>query len=355
MALIDLRSDTVTHPTEEMRKSMAEAEVGDDGRERDPTARRLERMAADMLGKDEGLFVVSGTVSNTVAIMANVKEPGTILAHEKAHILRAEMGAVSTVASLFTMPVPGANGAMDLDALRGAVQPKLKDGQLPTVLIEVESTHNYAGGRALPLDHLAGVRQIADEFGIPVHMDGARIFNAAVALGVPARDIAKYADTVSFCLSKGLSAPIGSVIVGAAEVMDRAHAIRKMIGGTLRQAGVIAAPGIVALETMVDRLAEDHANAKLLAEGLHAVDPALVDPVAIESNIVMVDLSKSGKNTAWWAEKLHSLGVWTLPNPTTTMRLVTHRHISAEDAGTAARIIGEAWKEQVAGAELASA
>jgi threonine aldolase len=258
------------------------------------------------------------------------------------------MGALSTLAGLFYIPVPGADGAMDIAALRAAVQPKLKDGQLPTVLIEVESTHNYAGGKALPLDHLAAVREVADEFGIPVHMDGARIFNAAVALGVPAREIAKYVDTVSFCLSKGLSAPIGSVIVGPAETLERAHAIRKMIGGTLRQAGVIAAPGIVALERMVDRLAEDHATAKRLAAGLHAVDPGLVDPAGIDSNIVMVDVSKSAKTTAWWAENLKERGVWTLPNPTMTMRLVTHRHISEADIDRAVEIIGGLWTEQTA-------
>ncbi|MBL6945832.1 MAG: low specificity L-threonine aldolase [Rhodospirillales bacterium] len=346
MSLIDLRSDTVTLPTEAMRQAILDAELGDDGRERDPTARRLEKLSAEMLGKDEGLFVVSGTVSNTVAIMANVREPGTVLAHEKAHLLVAEMGAISTVGGLFYKPVPGANGAMDIDALRATIQPKLKDGQLPTVLIEVESTHNYAGGRALALDHLAAVRELADEFNLPIHMDGARIFNAAVTLGVDAREIAKYVDTVSFCLSKGLSAPIGSVIVGPAETMERAHAIRKMIGGTLRQAGIIAAPGVVALEEMVDRLGEDHANAKRLAANLNAIDPALVDPEEIESNIIMVDLSKSGRNAAWFSDALKPRGVWTLPNPTSTMRLVTHRHISETDVDKAAGIFGTLWNEQ---------
>ena len=346
MSLIDLRSDTVTLPTDAMRQAIQDAELGDDGRERDPTARRLEKLAAKMLGKDEGLFVVSGTVSNTIAVMANVREQGTVLAHEKAHLLVAEMGAISTIASLFCKPIPGANGAMDIDALRAAIQPKLKDGQLPTVLIEVESTHNYAGGRALALDHLAAVRELADEFGIPVHMDGARIFNAAAALGVTAREIAQYVDTVSFCLSKGLSAPIGSVIAGPAETMARAHAIRKMIGGTLRQAGIVAAPGIVALEEMVDRLGEDHAVAKRLATNLQAIDPTLADPAEIESNIIMVDLAKSGRNAAWFSDALRDRGVWTLPNPTTTMRLVTHRHISEQDADIAAQIFGTLWNEQ---------
>ena len=347
MSAIDLRSDTVTHPTDAMRKAMAEAEVGDDGRERDPTVRRLERMAAEMFGKDEGLFVVSGTVSNTLAIMAAVRERGTVLAHEKAHIFKSEMGGLSTLAGLFYIPVPGVRGVMDIDALRAAVQPKLTVGHLPTVLIEVESTHNFAGGRALPLDHLAAVREVADEFDIPVHMDGARIFNAAVALGVPVREIARYADTVSFCLSKGLSAPIGSVIVGPAEIIGRALAMRRMIGGTLRQAGVIAAPGIIALEQMVDRLAEDHVTAKRLAAGLHAIDPVLVDPTEVDSNIVMVDVTKSGKNAAWWAEALEERGVWTLSNPTMTLRLVTHRHISEADIDRAVEIFGALWAERM--------
>lgn len=347
MSLIDLRSDTVTLPTDAMRKAMADAEVGDDGRERDPTVRRLERMAADMMGKEDGLFVVSGTVSNALSIMASVRERGTVLAHEKAHIFKSEMGGLSTLAGLFYIPIPGERGAMDIDALRAAVQPKLSVGHLPTVLIEVETTHNFAGGRALPLEHLAAVREVADEFGIPVHMDGARIFNAAVSLGVPVRGIAQYVDTVSFCLSKGLSAPIGSVIVGPADVLERAHALRRMIGGTLRQAGVIAAPGIIALEQMVDRLPEDHVTAKRLAAGLQAVDPDLVDPADIESNIVMVDLAKSGRNAAWWSEALKERGVWTLANNTMIMRLVTHRHITEADADRAVEIIGGLWREQV--------
>lgn len=348
MSLIDLRSDTVTHPTPEMRAAMAEAKVGDDGRERDPTTRRLERLAADMLGKEDSLFLVSGTASNTLAMMSVVRGIGCVLAHEKAHILLSEMGALNTVAGLQHKTVPGPRGAMDIAALRSAIQPRLQPGKLPTVLIEVETTHNHAGGCALPLAHLAEVRAVADEFGIPVHMDGARIFNAAVALGVPVRDIAQYADTVSFCLSKGLSAPVGSLIVGPAEVLARAHPLRRMLGGTLRQSGVIAAPGIVALETMVDRLAEDHANAKRLATALHALDPTLVDPAEVETNIVMVDLGRSGRDAAWFAAELEGEGVWAGANPSTVMRLVTHRHIGTAEVDSAAAAFAAVWKRAAA-------
>lgn len=348
MPLIDLRSDTVTQPTEAMYEAMMRADLGDDGREGDPTTRRLEEMAAELLGKEAGLFVVSGTASNLVALLGVVEGRGTVLAHERAHILRTEMGGLATVTGQFYLPISGARGAMDLEALRTEIHPELAVGHLPTVLIEVETTHNSAGGCVLSLDHLAAVRALADEFSIPVHMDGARLFNASVALGVPAREIAQYADTVGFCLSKGLSAPVGSVVCGSSAVIERGRALRRMIGGTLRQSGVLAAAGIVALDTMIGRLAEDHENAKRLARALNAIDRDLVDPAEVETNIVMVNLEKSGRTTAWFAAEMQRRGIWTAANPTSVMRLVTHRHISVVDVDAAAEIIGAIWEEQTA-------
>lgn len=345
MALIDLRSDTVTQPTEAMREAMARAEVDDDGLGRDPTTRRLEEMAAAMLGKEAGLFVVSGTASNLVALLAVAPERGIVLAHRLSHILRAEMGGLGTLAGLFSTAIPGERGAMDLDALRAEIHPKLALGTLPTALIEVETTHNFSGGYALPLDHLAAVQGIGGEFGIPVHMDGARIFNAAAALGVPAREIAKYAGTVGFCLSKGLSAPVGSVLCGSAAVIERARLLRRMIGGTLRQSGVLAAAGIVALEQMVERLAEDHANAQRLARGLHAVHSGIVDPANVQTNIVMLDLAKSGRPSAWFAAGFERHGIRARGNDTPHMRMVTHRQITQADVDHALEAFAALWNE----------
>lgn len=349
MSQIDLRSDTVTQPTEAMREAMARAEVDDDGLGRDPTTRRLEKMAAEMMGKEDGVFVVSGTASNLVAVLAMVRERGIVLAHQLSHLVRAEMGGLGTIAGLFYTGIPGARGAMDLDALRAEIHPTLALGTLPTVLLEVETTHNFSGGCALPLEHLADVRAIADEFGIPLHMDGARIFNAAAALGVPAREVAQCADTVGFCLSKGLSAPVGSVLCGPADVIERARLLRRMIGGTLRQSGVLAAAGIVALEQMVDRLVDDHANAKRLAQGLAAVDPGIVDPAAIQTNIVMLDVAKSGRPSEWFAEGFARHGIRARGNATPAMRMVTHRQIGATDIDHVLAVFAGLWQEAVAG------
>ena len=237
---------------------------------------------------------------------------------------------------------------MDLDRLREAVVPKLAPGFQKTVLIALENTHNYAGGAVLPEDYMAAVHAMAGEHGIPVHVDGARIFNAAAALGVPVADLARHTDTLTFCLSKGLGAPIGAVLVGPQAVIDRGRSIRKMLGGTLRQAGMIAAAGIVALDHMVERLVEDHANAKRLAEGLNAIEPSLVDPDAVASNILVLDLAASGHSSAEWAERLNGKGLWTRGNDTYRMRFVTHHHVSGDDVDTAIAAFAETWAEFLA-------
>jgi threonine aldolase len=277
--------------------------------------------------------------------MAVPRERGIVLAHPLAHILRAEMGGLATVTGQFYTGIPGERGAMNLEALRAEIHPKLALGALPTVLIEVETTHNFSGGYALPLEHLAGVRALADEFGIPVHMDGARIFNAAAALGVPAREIAQYADTVGFCLSKGLSAPVGSVLCGPAAVIERGRLLRRMIGGTLRQSGVLAAAGIVALEQMIDRLADDHANAQRLAKGLNAVDRTIVDPATVQTNILMLDFAKSGRSSEWFAAGFERHGIRARGNATPAMRMVTHRQIGRADVDRVVEVFAALWQE----------
>src|SRR5947209_4150049 len=292
---IDLGSDTVTRPTERMLERMRHAELGDDGREGDPTVRKLEALAASILGKEAGVFVPSGTMANLVALLAHTGRGGEVLSDPGTHIYRSEMGGIAGLASLFHRTIPSRRGQMDLGALREAIKPALTPRGLGTALIVMETTHNDAGGAVLPLAYMAAVHGMAEDAGVPVHIDGARVFNAAVKLGVPASEIAAHGESLGFCISKGLSAPVGSVLCGSTAFITRARAFRRMVGGNLRQAGVIAAAGIVALEEMIDRLAEDHARAKRLAESLAAVHPSLIDPALVETNIVRLDLARSGR------------------------------------------------------------
>src|SRR5215216_5286834 len=245
--MIDLRSDTVTLPTEEMYEAMRRAELGDDGREGDPTVRRLEQLAAEMTGKQAALFVTSGTMANLVALLTHGERGGEVLLDAGAHILRSEMGGIAQLAGLFHRTVPGERGAPDAAALREMLSPKLAPNRLGTSLVCLETTHNSAGGAVMSLPHLAALRELTAEQGVPLHIDGARLFNAGVALGVKADAIAQHADSVCFCVSKGLSAPFGSLLCGSAAFIERARGFRRMVGGAMRQAGMMAAAGIIAL------------------------------------------------------------------------------------------------------------
>ena len=338
---IDLRSDTVTRPTEAMTEAIRRAELGDDGREGDPTVRRLEALAAEVTGKEAGLFVVSGTMGNLIALLAHTGRGGEVLLEQNSHIIRSEMGGVASIASLFFKGLPGKRGAMDIEALKDAISPGLSHNRLATGLICMETTHNDAGGAALPLEHMEAVAEVARANRIPVHTDGARLFNAAVRLGVPAKRVAEHTDTLNFCVSKGLSAPIGSLLVGPKSFIDRARAFRRMVGGNLRQGGVAAAAGIVALEQMTERVAEDHRIARLIAEGLHRIDPAFLDPAEVETNIVQVDTRASGRRAAEWVDALRSLGVLSGVWSPWRLRLVTHRHIGEADAAATVRAFAE--------------
>jgi threonine aldolase len=329
--MIDLRSDTVTLPTEAMQEAMRRAELGDDSRDRDPTVRRLEALAASLTGKPAALFVASGTMSNLVALLAHTGRGGEVVLDAGSHILRSELGGMAQLAGLFHRLVPAHRGAPDVAALAGVLVPRLAANRLGTALVCVETTHNSAGGAVIPLAALAKIRAAADEHGVPVHIDGARLFNAAVALGVPAAEIARHGDSVGFCLSKALSAPVGSVVCGSAAFIERARAFRRMLGGAMRQAGVIAAAGIVALDSMVARLADDHRRGRRIAEGLHALDRRLVDPRKVESNIVMVDLAGTGADAGKWVPVLAASGVRAGTWTRTQLRLVTHRHIGDAD------------------------
>ena len=337
--MIDLRSDTVTLPTEEMREAMRRAELGDDSREGDPTVRRLEEAAAAITGKEAALFVASGTMSNLVALLAHTGRGGEVLLDGDCHIIRSEMGGIASLAGLFYRPIPSTRGAPDLGEIGERLSPQLSANKLATALVCVETTHNSAGGAALPLDYLARLRALTSEKNVPVHIDGARVFNAAVAQGVPAAAIARHGDSIGFCVSKGLSAPFGSVLCGSAAFIERARAYRRMVGGGMRQAGIMAAAGLVALDRMIDRLPDDHRRARRLAEGLHAIDPRLSDPQLVETNIVMVEVAHTGADAKAWLSALEKAGLRCGAWSGKSLRLVTHRHIDDAAVDQALAII----------------
>ncbi|MBI2295448.1 MAG: low specificity L-threonine aldolase [Betaproteobacteria bacterium] len=342
--MIDLRSDTVTRPTEAMLESMREATFGDDSRDGDATVQKLEALAAERTGKETGAFMPSGTMANLVAMLAHANRGGEVLLEDGSHTLNAELGGIAGVAGLFYRGIHGKRGAMDPDALREAIRPVTRY-HMGTALVWMENTHNRSGGAVLPLAHMQAVYGLAREKGVPVHLDGARIFNAAISLGCAASEISQYSDSVCFCVSKGLSAPVGSVLCGGAAFIERARAYRRMVGGNMRQAGPLAAAGIVALETMVDRLVEDHQTAKRLAEGLTRTDASLCDPKDVETNLVRVDVRKSGRRAAQWSADLKSKGVLVAPADLYALRFVTHRHISAPDVDAAVGAFAELWKK----------
>ncbi len=335
--VIDLRSDTVTQPTDEMREAMARAVVGDDVFGEDPTVRDLETLAAAMLGKDAGLFVPSGTMANLVAVMTHTQKGDEVLVESEAHVYYYEVGSMSAVAGVIPRPLAGQLGYLAPEQLREAVRPPNIHFPIPRLLC-VENTHNRAGGIPFGPQEMDAVCVTAHELGLVVHVDGARIFNAAVALGVPVQALVRHADSVMFCVSKGLSAPVGSVLVGSRTVIDRARRFRKMVGGGMRQAGVIAAAGLVALRTMVTRLAEDHANARALATGLAQIPGLSVDLAQVRTNIVPVHIHGSIA-AAEVTARLREVAVLALPTGPATIRMVTHRHIAARDVDRALEAI----------------
>ncbi len=293
MNTIDLRSDTVSWPTPAMREAMANAEVGDDVWGDDPTVNRLEEMAAAMVGKEAAVFVPSGTMANLAAAMAHCGRGDELILGNQAHSFRYEAGGVAVLGGIHPHVLPNRpDGTLALDEIEAAVRPD-NDHFPRSRAILLENTHNICGGKAIPTSYMAAVRQLADRHGLVVHLDGARVFNAAVALNCPVTEITRHVDSVSFCLSKGLCAPVGSLLCGPAGFIRRARRARKVLGGGMRQAGILAAAGIVALEQMIDRLAEDHANARKLARGLADTTGVDLDPAAVETNMVYFELNES--------------------------------------------------------------
>ncbi len=328
MKVIDLRSDTVTHPTQAMLEAMAKAELGDDVLGDDPTVKRLEALAAAKMGKEAALFTASGTMSNLLALLAHCQRGDEVVVGDQSHTLHYEVGGAFALGGLGLRPVRNdPQGCLDLEELRQAIRGD-NIHYPPTGLICLENTHNRCGGTVLTEEDTAAVATIARAHGIPLHLDGARIFNAAVALAVPASRLAQHVDSVAFSLCKGLACPIGSLLCGSPEFVQRVRRFRKMVGGGMRQVGIIAAPGIVALETMIDRLAEDHANARLLGAGLSKIGGLRLEPPQVETNMVFFVVEGCAPHR--FQRRLEERGVLALVEDQ-RIRMVTHYGIEEAD------------------------
>jgi len=320
---VDLRSDTVTKPTPEMRRAMAEAEVGDDVYGEDPTVNRLEQRAAEIFGREAALFVPSGSMGNTIAMRVHARSGQEIICEELGHIFNFEMASISALAGCLPRPVRAVDGVLTWDLIRAAIRPKLYY-RAQTGLVLCENTHNIAGGVILPTDVGEKICDEAHAAGLPVHLDGARIFNAAVALGKPVGEITRMFDSVMFCVSKALGAPVGSLLVGSREFIAKARMERKLLGGGMRQAGVLAAAGLVAIEKSPAGLHIDHENAKRLAEGLAKLPGIRLGPAPVRTNIVVFDISGTGMTTDQMAQKLAVYRVYASGVTDTLMRMLTH-------------------------------
>ena len=327
---IDLRSDTVTKPTPAMRKAMAEAEVGDDVFGEDPTVNALQEKVAKILGKEASIFVPSGTMGNQLAIKSHTQPGDEVIIEATSHPYNFEGGASAALSGIQFYCLKGVRGILDASQIEEAIRPD--DHHFPvTKLICLENTHNRGGGTIYPIQNIAEISRFARSKGLLVHLDGARLWNASVASGIKPQEYARWADSVSVCLSKGLGAPIGSVIAGTKTFIDRVHRFRKMFGGGMRQAGIIAAAGIYALDQHIERLKEDHKNAKRLALGLSEIQGVSIDPEHVETNIIIFDIAEIGMTAAQVREEMKKNGVLIHPFGKTLIRLVTHLDVSKED------------------------
>lgn len=342
MSVVDLRSDTVTRPGPAMRQAIAQAVVGDDVLGDDPTVHRLEEMVARLLGKEAGLFFPSGTQANQAAIGVHAGPPGSeILLEEGSHVFLYENAGAAVFSGAQLRPLRGVNGFLSVAQLEAALRPD--DPHFPhTRLVCLENTHNEAGGRILPIEGMESVAAFCRRHGLALHLDGARLMNAAVASGIPAARYAATADSVSLCLSKGLGAPVGTCLAASFAFIREARRWRKRLGGGMRQAGILAAAGIYALEHHVDRLAEDHRNARRLAEGIAGLPGLRVDPGAVETNIVLIDIEEGGPTADQLLETLSGENVHLLANGPRRLRAVTHLDVDAAGCRQALAVIGGA-------------
>ncbi len=338
---IDLRSDTVTRPTAAMRRAMFEAEVGDDVYGEDPTVNRLEARAAEIFGKEAGLFVPTGTMGNTIGCKMHTQHGQEVICESRAHILNYELSMLAWFAGCLARPIYAEKGILRWDAIRREIRP-LGPHAAPTGLIEIENTNNLAGGTVYPPEVIDEICDGAHSLGLKVHMDGARVFNAAAACGRTVREITAKCDSVMFCLSKGLCAPVGSLLVGTREAIDRGRRLRKRLGGGMRQVGVLAAAGLIALEEMPKRLHEDHANARFLAEGFKRIPGIDVDLTTVETNIVVFDVSGTGIAAADISARLKARSVLINAVNPRQMRAVTHHDVDRASCETALGVMEEA-------------
>ena len=338
---IDLRSDTVTKPSAAMRKAMAEAEVGDDVFMEDPTINRLQTRAAEIFGREAALYVPSGSMGNLICLIAHTRPGQEVICEENAHVYTNEMAAISGVAGLLPRLIPTDDGIMSWEQIGRMIRPKMY-ARAPTALVCLENTHNLMGGTVYPTAMAHEICDRAHEAGLPVHLDGSRVFNAAVFLGEDVAEMTKKFDSVQFCLSKGLGAPVGSMVAASKAFIDRCRSIRKMLGGGMRQAGVLAAAGIYALEHNVERLAEDHENARALAAGLAGIDEIDVSPTGADTNMVHVRIEP--RRSARMREYLDGRGMRVRGQG--TMRLVTHLDVDRSDIERFVAAVGEFFRRE---------
>jgi len=347
--IIDLRSDTVTKPTPAMRRAMFEAEVGDDVYGEDPTVNRLEQRAAEITGKEAALFVPTGTMGNTIGVKVHTRHGQEVICEARAHVLNYELAMMAWFSGCVARPIFADGGILSWAQIEREIRP-LGPHWAPTGLIEIENTHNMAGGTVYPLDTIREICDGAHTAGLKVHMDGARVFNAAEALGIPVREIVAPVDTVMFCLSKALGAPVGSMLAGTREDIARARLYRKRLGGGMRQAGVLAAAGLIALEDHPRLLARDHANARFLAEALGKVPGIAIDARKVQTNILIFDVSGTGLSTADFSARLKSRGVLINGINAREMRIVTHYDVDHVGCERALEAIEQVAAGAVAGA-----
>jgi threonine aldolase len=338
--VIDLRSDTVTKPSPAMRRAMADAEVGDDVYIEDPTVNRLQARAAEIFGREAGLFVPSGSMGNLICIMTQAARGQEVICEAAGHIYNYEMAAMSAIGGVLPRVVPAENGIMTWEQIAPAIREKAYY-RPQTALVALENTHNMAGGTVYPTRLAHKICDQAHDAGLKVHLDGARVFNAAIFLGENVAEMTKKFDSVQFCLSKGLGAPIGSMIVGSRDFIERCRVIRKTLGGGMRQVGVIAAAGLVALEEGPKRLHIDHDNAKILAEGLAKLPRIRIRPEKVQTNIVIYDIGETGLTSKQFLERLAQRKVLGGPVDARRIRMVTHLDVDRNDVEQAVRIIGE--------------
>jgi threonine aldolase len=342
-SVIDLRSDTVTKPSQEMRRAMAEAEVGDDVFLEDPTVNRLQERAADIFGREAALFVPSGTMGNLTCIAAQTRPGQEVICEEAGHIYNYEMASMSAVAGVLPRIVKGEDGILTWETVSSAIRPKIYY-RPQTALISLENTHNMAGGTVYPTRTAHEICDKAHDAGIAVHLDGARIFNAATYLGEDVAEMTKKFDSIQFCLSKGLGAPVGSMIVGSREFVERCRSIRKMLGGGMRQAGVLAAAGLLALEKGPKRLQVDHDHAKFLANKLASIPGIDLNPAKVQTNIVIFEVVRSGWSSGDVLRSLEERGILAVPVDNRKVRMVTHLDVSLNDVERAADIVGQVFQ-----------